>query len=360
MQIKELLQLTKWFQETIIDSKISNMFSLLHNKMNQNLKKNNNQVAIPFETEKNKLLNALEKLHTDSLTLEQIAFLEKLEVLSLLGQKGAEQIKSIFTDHRLDIVSATTKVKECSQKMTTAVQTLTELNTVLIKSFPIDEIENEIPNGSTLMRIYFRQDVAINNIVDLKKLANIWHEIGRGVTMAQNKSPEDFKIIGAQKGSIIIEMAVLTSIAVSVSTILLSGLKVAEKVVGIMLKIQEIKNMKLNNKKIATELEKEAKEQKEKGIDNIVNELIIKLNLENNQEGDKITALKKSVQNLVNFSENGGIVDFVEPLIDEENDEDEKTSIDRQEVLNLKNNIEKIRLIDSQVKLLEAKARKKE
>lgn len=352
MQIIELLRLTNWFQENIVDDKIQTMYQQLFNKMNQNLRRNNNQVQQPFEAEKNNLIEALNKISTDTLTLEQISFLEEIEVLDILGKSGVSQIESILIENRLDIATATNKIGEFSTKLTAAVQKLKEINDTLTKSFSVND-EDEVPDDSVLMRVYFQQDVAIENVVDFKKLAATWHDIGRGIAIAQDRSPEDFKIIGAQKGSIIIEMAVLASLATSVSIILLRALKVAERGIELLQKAEELKTLKLNNKKIEQELRKEAEAEKKKGIQLILETSIKELDLDENQEGDKVTALKKSITNLLDFTQKGGAVDFVEPEIDEE-EESESESI-RDEVLKLRDNIEEIRFLENKIKLLEAK-----
>ncbi len=347
MQIEELLRLTDWFQLNIVDEEIPQYYQALFNKMNQNMRRAANQAKLPFEDEKNILLDTLRDVYTDSLTLEQIGFLEEIGVLELLGKKGAEEIESILFENSLDLATATNKVNEVSKKLNEGVQKLKELNNTLNKSFSTNEYESVLED-SVLMRVYFRQDVAIENIVDFKKLASTWHDIGRGIAIAQNKTPEDFKIIGAQKGSIIIEMAVLASLATSVSVILLRGLKVAERVIEILTKVEELKGLKLSNKKIGQDLKEEAEAETKNGIQSILESTIKEFKLTTQQQGDKITALEKSITKLIDFTQKGGAVDFVEPELDEEGDENL-----RKEFLELRENIEEIRAIESKIKLLE-------
>jgi len=341
MQIEELLRLTNWFQENIVDEKIPSLYQSLYEKMNQNIRRNNNQAKQPFEVEKNNLLTALGQINTDSLTLEQISFLREIEVLKIFGKKGVEEIEGILLENSLDIATATNKVNEIKNKLNEGVSKLDDLNTTLGKSFSVDD-SDYIPDNLVLMRVYFRHDVAIENIVDFKKLAATWHEIGRGIAIAQDKTPEDFKIIGAQNGSIIIEMAVITSLATSVSIILLRGLKVAERVIEILTKAEELKTLKLNNKIIELELKKEAESEKKNGIQSILDSIVEELGLSEKSQGDKVSALKKAITKLIDFIKNGGAVDFIEPEIDDDDDE----SL-REEILELRENIEGIRELES-------------
>jgi len=349
MQIEELLRLTNWFQENIVDEKIPSLYQSLYEKMNQNIRRNNNQAKQPFEVEKNNLLTALGQINTDSLTLEQISFLREIEVLKIFGKKGVEEIEGILLENSLDIATATNKVNEIKNKLNEGVSKLDDLNTTLGKSFSVDD-SDYIPDNLVLMRVYFRHDVAIENIVDFKKLAATWHEIGRGIAIAQDKTPEDFKIIGAQNGSIIIEMAVITSLATSVSIILLRGLKVAERVIEILTKAEELKTLKLNNKIIELELKKEAESEKKNGIQSILDSIVEELGLSEKSQGDKVSALKKAITKLIDFIKNGGAVDFIEPEIDDDDDE----SL-REEILELRENIEGIRELESRIKLLESR-----
>lgn len=350
MQIEELLRLTNWFQVNIVDEKIPSLYQLLYAKMHNNLRRGNNQAKLPFEVEKNNLLNALAEVSTDSLTLEQISFLRENDILYLLGDNGIKQIEAVLFENSLDIATATNKINEFTQKLNVGVNKLAELNATLEKSFSIENIDY-IPENSVLMRVYFRHEVAIENIVDFKKLAATWHEIGRGIAIAQNKTPEDFRIIGAQKGSIIIEMAVLTSLATSVSIILLRGLKVAERVIEILTKVEELKTLKLTNKKIESELKKEAEAEKKNGIQSILDSVVEELGLSTKGQGDKVSALKKAITKLVDFTQKGGAVDFIEP----ENDEGKGDENLREDILELRGNIEKIRGLEEKINLLESK-----
>jgi len=143
-------------------------------------------------------------------------------------------------------------------------------------------------------------------------------------------------------------MAVAVVMATSISKILLEGLKVAERVLDIRKKSEEIKALKLNNKKIAQEIETEAESAKKDGIQNILNAVIKDFKLKANEQGDKIIALERSIKNLVEFTEKGGVVDFVQTT--------EKENVDvniRNELNKLSVNISEIRLLENKMKMIE-------
>jgi len=353
MQINELLRLTEWFDENIIENQIPQKYSALHSKMNQNIRRNG-QALVPFEQEKINLFEVIKDINFQSLSLEQMKFLERLEIIDLFGKNGVEQIEKILIENNLDIATATSKIKEFSNTISRAQATITKLQTTLLESFEIEE-SDEIQNNQVLMRVYFQNDVAIENLTDFKKLSATWYDIGRGIAMAQDKSPEDFNIIGAKKGSIIIEMAVVVGLATSVSKILLESLKVADRFINVLKQVEELKALKLGNKKLVSDLKKEAEKERDEGTQIILNTAIEDLQLNAEQNGDKITALDKSIKKLIGFTQNGGVVDFVQP--NESEEEDENNEI-REEIKKLKTNISEIRLIENKIKLLENKITK--
>jgi hypothetical protein len=350
MQINELIKLTDWFQSKVVAKAIPAKYQALFNKMNANIRRNVNQPIQPFLTERDALFEAIRPINFQSLSLEQVNFLKKLEIDELFGPLGIERIEAILYQNNLDIAAATQKISELNTKLTTAQTKLRQIEDTLKPLFSV--AQDEFGEDNVMMRIYFKDESSINNLYDLKKLGSTWYDIGRGIAMAQDKSPEDFVVVGAQKGSIILELAVAARIAASVSKILLETLKVAEKVIDILKKVEELKALKLANKSAEQELEKAAKEEKETGISSITSIIQVELNLNKETDGDKITALEKSITKLIDFTQKGGQVDFVQP---EETEVDENGDDDinyREEIQKLKENIAEIRAIESKTKLL--------
>lgn len=345
MQIEELLQLSVWFKNNVEKNQIPQNYTKLYNKMNLNVRRQNGLQNQPFIEEKNNLFSSLEKVDYDDLTIEQIKFLEQLGVDNLINKEAIQIIKEDLTSNNLDISSATNIIKEYNDKVVSAQNKFLEIFNLLSQYFKVN-ISNEIENNEVLMRLYFQEGVSIDNLNDLKKLSNNWYDISRGIAMALDQTPEDFRVIGAKKGSIIIDLAVAVGVATAVSKILLEALKVADRVLDIRKKVEEIKSLKLSNKKIELELKKEADTERDNGIKSIVEETINQLNINRQNEGDKITAIEKSVKKLIEFTENGGQVDFVQ------NDKIIEEDLRRENQL-LKGNVQEIRKIENKMKYLE-------
>jgi len=345
MQINELLILEKWFEKEIKNKQIPQKYTQLHSAMQQHVNvRNNNQPKQPFDTQRDALLESLSTVAFSTLTIEQIKLLEVLEIKELFGVSGVSAIEDILYKNQLDIAAATKNIGENVNKINKAVQKFDQIKASFAGIYTIEEAE-ETPEGHVLMRIYFQGDSSMKTVTEFKKLGNQWYEIGRGIAMSCNGSPADLKIIGAHKGSVVLELAVIAGIATSISTILLAGLEVAEKSIDILKKVEELKALKLSNKKIVTDLEKEAIKEREKGINEIVQKAIEEHSLKQESQGDIINALEKSVKNLIDFTEHGGKVDFIQPEQGEE--------VRDSELITFRENCKKIRIIEHKIKYIE-------
>ncbi|WP_412464430.1 hypothetical protein [Flavobacterium mekongense] len=345
MQIEELLKLTSWFKSNVEKNNVPQNYTNLFNKMNVNIRRPNGQQNQPFIDEKNNLFESLSKIDFNELTIEQIKFLKELKVDKLINKKTVDLINDNLTSNNLDISSATNIIKDYRDKVIAAQNKFDEINNLLTPYFN-ENLETEIRENEVLMRIYFQEGVAISNLNDLKKISSNWFDISRGIAIAMNQTPEDFRVISAKKGSIIIDLAIMVGVATAMSKILLEALKVADRVLDIRKKVEEIKGLKLSNKKIELELNKEADLERDNGVKKIVEETISQLGLIKETEGDKITAIEKSIKKLLEFTENGGQVDFTQ--------NDKTVQEDLREInLQLKNNIEEIRKLESRLKYLE-------
>ena len=204
--------------------------------------------------------------------------------------------------------------------------------------------------GSVLVRVTFDQNAKIVNIADLKVWGNTWYEIARGIAMVHNQAPEVISIVGAGKGSFIIDLSVVTPMALTVSSIIWYGLRVTERVFDIRKKAEEIRGLKLSNDKIQKELEQEAELIKTQAIDTITKDVIKTSKLEDQNEGDKIAALTKAVEDLVEFLERGGSVDFVLPEAVGSKEDDKEPSVELQL---LRDRVYDIHQLEQKIPLLE-------
>lgn len=346
MNVTELYNLARWVDENITKTQIPQKYLALQQILQNNTQPNPQQ---PLETPKNELVETIQNVPLKQLTREQLAFLHTARIAQSIGEEGVNIIEDIFYKNVIDIATTAQKMQEIYQNLTTGIERLNQIRAGL-EGYVVQEeyeVENEV-----LMRITFTGHAELTNVVHFKDWGKIWYEIGRGIAIAHNTAPEEVKIIGATSGSIVIELATIPAIAATAATVIYSALKLAEKVLDIKKKAEEIKNLQLQNKKLADEIAKEAEKEKEKGVEEISVLIVEQLGIKKTEEGDKVVELDKAIKHLVNFIEAGGEVDFVLPENGKSQDDD-NSSI---EYKKLKENIQEIHLLESKLKLLESKS----
>jgi hypothetical protein len=347
MNVSELFDLTHWIADHIVATQIPHKYKTLQNILQQHAQPNQQKQS--FESQKDDLINAVKNVPIGELTKDQLAFLHELGIGQAVGEEAVNAIEDILYKNVIDVATSAQKMSQIHEALTKGINKSDQIRAGLDGCVSEEQYESK---NEVLIRVSFEGHASMTNVVDFKNWGNTWYEIGRGIAMAHNATPEDVKIVGATKGSIVIEMAVIASIATTTGAIILAALKVAEKVLEIRKKAEEIKNLKLQNKKLALDIEKEAEKEKEAGIEEIGTNLIKALKIKKEGEGDRANALDKAVKNLVNFIESGGEVDFI--IADDKeggNDNSQNTAPDYGD---LRVTFQEIRQLESKLKLLES------
>jgi hypothetical protein len=335
MNISELYQLTTWMKNNNDGNIIEHCYENLINAIGSY--RNNNQ---PFEQQRENLFSTLKSvsLKISSLSQEQIKFLDKLHLVENLGMPAIDKIEDILFRNVIDRGTAKQKISDMFKEVKSGIDKLNSIRTNLtgLVDEELYELDNEV-----LMRVGFMGDVSMNNVEDFKKLGTLWFDIARGISMAQGKAPKNIKIIGATKGSVILELALNTVLISPFLIIITQGLTITEKIYTIK-KIKaeaKIADMKLDS------FDEKIEEIMESSITTIFDNLCNELKLNDNNQGDKKTALKKSITKLVGFLEQGGDVDFV--MKEESETENDQTKLLRNKIIEIRKLEEKILLLEN-------------
>lgn len=342
MYIQELYALTLWVQEEVVNKQILQKYQQLVQKLTENSQPNRQKQ--PFDIQKNALIEALGDMNIVALNEEQQLFLNKLNIFNIFGRIAIEELENILYKNALDIVTAT---QEVNKKYTLLGQGIAKINKIREGLTGLVEVEEHIIDKA-IIRVHFDNEASIDNITDFKKWSATWYDISRGITMVHGTSPEDISVIGANKGSIIIELATAYAITKTLSEIILKVLKVVEKVYDIRKKAEEIRGMKLSNDKISNELEKEANNIKKTDVEAIVDSIS---ESESVSDGEVKTNLSKAITKLLDFVDKGGEIDFTLPEDADEEEAEEKEKSDLKQLL--KNKFQEIRLLEDRLKQVE-------
>ena len=344
MNVSELYSLTEWVQSEVENEQIPDKYQQLQALLQQNTQPN--QQNTQFDSQKEELLSALRAIRTTSLSNDQVTFLSKLGIEQLIGKAGADAIEDILYKNVIDLATAAQQIADRTQALNEGISKITQIAEGL--SGLVGSEEEDVADG-VLIRVSFLGDASMNNVADFKKWGETWFNIGRGVTQAHGKTPEDITVVGAAKGSVIIELLADPVISGTVASIIWGALKVTEKVFNLRKIAAETLVLDLQEKKLAGEIKKAAEKEKSAGIAIIIKEQTKSLKLKADGDGDKISALEKSITDLVDFINDGGGVDFVAP--EEENDDDDEVVDDG--FIQIREQAENIRRLENKVKLLE-------
>lgn len=348
MNIEELWDLTTWVDKELTGKKLPDLFQSLAAALKHNSQPN--QHRQPFEQQRTGLVTALRSIDLSTLTVEQVASLGTVELAPYLGPNGAALIENILTENALDIATAAAKIEEIANKVSTGIdryrQIRSGLDVFVKKGAPA------IDPSEALLRVTFSGDAQIANVVDFKKWADHWHTIGRGIAMAHGVAPESVRVVGASTGSIIVEMAVIVTVAKTASIVILECLKVADRVLDIQKKAQEIRALRLSNARIEQELQEEARKERQEGVNEISAKVSIIVGVKEGEDGDKMVALTSAIKTLVDFITKGGQVDCVLPKIAKGQEVDEATKTTREE---LQSTFKEIRVLEDRQRLLQHK-----
>lgn len=347
MTIEELYSLSKWYDLNVnSQSRLYSAYQALNAKLYQNIQ---GQQRVPFEDERKELYSVLESISLDSLNIAQVQMLRKLNVLDFIQKETSGNYKTFFMENAIDVsavynyfVSVITSIDTANHKMNQIRNSISEFVDVV----PSSECDEQI------LRVHFTHESSIDNIVQLRDWSDIWFEIGRGISMAVDDAPESFKLKSTENGSLILVLSV------GLSSICLLG-----KVMGIVLdrvkQVYEIKKTILEVKKLQLDIKQMEFTNAVENLETAKNSLLSDsteeiFNILKSEglkcSGEKATALKKAIKNLIDFTNKGGELDFSVPEDDSSDDEpqDKKVIQFKESVRLIKEREREIRLLSHQ------------
>ncbi len=350
MEVTELYNLTLWVdQENVTSDQPDNLLE----KYSQFITalQNSQGGHVPFQNERESLEDALNEINFLSLTRDQKEFLDKINVLQSLGQPASENIENILTRSGLDVATATSKIQDMHNNLAQGLEKLKFIRDGLKDYIPDDHAEI-LSHEGVLTRLSFIEKTSINNVVDFKKSAADWYLIGRGLAEATDSKPEDIKIIGASRGSIIVDLLLFLPVAIAllkIISLILNSTKTYYEIQDIS---QSIKGKELDNElktAILADLKKVEEGEKNKFVEATVEAIMKQLKFDQ----QKRSSIEGAVKKLSTFLERGGHIDFVFPPEDEGEEDEEAEDPKTQKALSrFRNDVQEARLLMDEVKQL--------
>lgn len=343
MNVSELLRFTKWMAEhgEAAKQKYDALTGVLSHNASQPQKQ---PVLEPLDD----LLATLISLPLQQLTLEQAGMLEHLGVDGFVGRKGHNFVEQTVRAGDYDPATAASQIREARNAIEQSVSNMRIIQDALENLNFIDEID-AIDTKEITLRLQFKDEASISNVVELKDWSNEWHEIIRGVALCVDQAPEQAKVVGATNGSLILvlsgTLAVVTLMALiakNVSSIIKEGFVIAEAA-------EDLKQKKLLTKTIEQEFQMRREEIERDGVQKIVD--AIRKELPVDLDGEKDTALRRSVEKYMEFNQRGGELDFVSPP-EEAEDGETAGGMDADEITAFRRIVEEVRTTRAELQML--------
>jgi hypothetical protein len=314
MNVQELFSLSNWYMRyyTNIESLYNGINSILQNNAAQT-------VQSPLEDSLNSLKSYLTNMDFGSLSLQQIKILDALGVRNLLGEDGAAILDSTVKTVTYDPATTQKKIQSFIDRLRTASLSLSGYNSAITVLGISPETFDETADRVTI-RIGFQNQASIENITDWKESAKDWWEIIRGLAMAAGESPEDTRVVGATKGSLILVLAGTYAVTNLLARISKHIASIARDIISVRTELENLRQKAFFTKVMENEFKAAELKLRAEGLAAIQAEL--KKELAKGVSGEVTNALDRSVEKLLTHSENGGNVDFVSPPIDEEKTDD--------------------------------------
>lgn len=333
MQLSELIGFSEWYLNLF--QELQPKYQELHRILKHNSQQ---QQKIPLEEGLNDLDNYLKEMNLSVLTDQQISILKMYAIDTLLGEAGHSFIDTTIRKSEFDPATATEEISEAIKQL---VEAKTRTNGIVdaFKGLDMPTAEPEIGEGKTMVRIHFTEDASIKNISDLKRWSGIWSTIIRGVALSVNEAPEETQVVGAARGSIILEIAgtlelvgVLVAISKSISSVMMDILKVK-------ISMEELRSNKLLNREVEAAFKKQINEIEVQGVKTNLEEIRAHLKIPLAPENEK--GVKESIEKALEFYNKGGELDFVSPKQTDEDTNESRDSADFSlKISELKNLIE--------------------
>lgn len=304
MDVFELNDLSAWYraQYRALKKAYGDLQTALNNNATQSTK-------VPIEEPLATLTSLLTAMNLGELSVQQLELLDKLQVQQYIGPLGARWVEGVVKAEAYDPVTTEQSVSSALSLINSANEKLTAYASAM-DGLELERTELAGEADRIIVRVGFKNDASIKNIKDWKSSADDWLLIVRGLALINGEAPENTKVVGAATGSIIIVLSVTYGISKLLATITKHITGAAKDILTLQIAVEDLRQKKILTKTMEEEfarLKSEARTTVQQEIEDEIRKIAPKA------DGEKTSALGKSIQKLLKFGEDGGDIDFVAP-----------------------------------------------
>jgi len=312
MQLRQLINTMKYIDDTLEQNDFVALYRELVNSLNQA-----RQTPTPQVTDNIvRLRKEIEDLHIaaepDKLGYAQRKLYKSFGARSLLGIGASDNIQNIFATHSADPGGTATSINELielTELLHKRVRTLIEG----LGPLAIDE-EIKLEEGKTSIQLFFEEAASINTMKELEENSERWNNTLMAFSRLTKVPSEDAKIITIEQGSFLIALSAISIVVFTIAKASNEILAIYERYLNIKKLALEATSLKLSNKKIASQIEKEARDMIDKTADDVTNKFMTEHGWTNEEKdaGEVRNAVSFSIKNIFKFVKDGGKIDIYE------------------------------------------------
>ena len=242
MLFNEMISLNQWLLDKESNYQPIAKLQKLSQILNANVQprnQNNRQPLQSFTEEKNIAIEAIGKLRLTELSKDQIQCLSIHKADQYMGKVAAEYLKKIFTEESHDLAFLAKNVSDALAALNQAKAKIAEV-TQFMKPYSNSLNEAEYLGDKARLSIILKDGVQVDTLKDLEVRSKEWSTIIHGIGTALDVAPNEFKVLGARNGSLIIDLYMCAAAIVPIGFILNRTLAIIERFALSMKRLETI------------------------------------------------------------------------------------------------------------------------
>ena len=337
MLLNEMISLSQWFADKEKHHQCIAKLVKLQTKLNANTQarnpnnRNQPQPIQPFSEEKSQAIEALRAYKLSELSDDQITCLSVHKANQYMGDKAADTLTEVFRNEVHDLAYLAQEVTNVHAALSTA-KTKIEQTTKLIVPYSEAISETLYLTDKARLSIIFKDGVKIESLSDLEARSKEWSTIMHGIGVALNIPPNEFKVLGARNGSLIIDLFMGATAIIPIGFILNRSLSIIERFALSLRKIKGIYELDLADpafQKISEQIQATNEEyfslQKLVSAKKIAEEILDETECPADKRAEAQTFLETSIKKMLNHLRKGGDLDAFVPKSENQETDNGKT-----------------------------------
>ncbi|PST87542.1 hypothetical protein C9I87_18115 [Photobacterium iliopiscarium] len=334
MFFSEMIFLSKWLDDKESLFSPIQKLAVLQSILKENIAaRNSNYHQVtqikPFTEEKNLAFDAIKKLSLFELSKDQITCLSVHNADQYMGIDGYNYLESIFKNEVHDLAFLASEVQKIHFALTNA---KTAINAVAQSMIPYAKLIEEASylEDQARFSIIFKEGVQINSLKDLETKSKEWNAIIHGIGVSLGVPPNEFKVLGARNGSLVIDLYMCAAAIVPIGFILNRSLSIIESFAMSMKRLKAIYELEIDdpaikeiNQDIKALSEKYFSHKKLVSAKKIASQILDETECPPEKRPEAESNLESAIKKILNHLRKGGDLDAFVPTEHNPNEEEQ-------------------------------------